>query len=189
MRVALLRFWETAAAAVLCSAVTSALFACGLFNYTVLVCTAILGAAFLLFAIINIQHLCGCWFDMRSKSIYYAVNLPSYAAFAAITLCLQRVLSPRAFTWIFGIFKVFSVATAYGISNFRSALMMHGIMFLIILLVPFAVMLPEIEVTDAEMLPLVVPGSEKQAENGENAADIAEKTEESEQINEGVENK
>lgn len=164
MRVFFIRLAETVVSAVFCSAIISALFSCGLFDYTVLVCTIILGIAFALFAAFNVRNLCDCYFDMRSKAIYYAVNLPSYAAFALITLVMQRALSARAFTWIFGIFKVVSVATAYRISNFRSALIMHGVMFLVIGIIPFAVMLPEIEQTDAEMLPLVIPGSNQGGE-------------------------
>ena len=164
MRVFFIRLAETAVSAVFCSAIISALFSCGLFDYTVLVCTIILGIAFALFAAFNIQNLCDCYFDMRSKALYYAVNLPSYAAFALITLVMQRALSARTFTWVFGIFKVISVATAYQISNFRSALIMHGVMFLVIGIIPFAVMLPEIEQTEAEMLPLVIPGSNQGGE-------------------------
>ena len=164
MRVFFIRLAETAVSAVFCSAIISALFSCGLFDYTVLVCTIILGIAFALFAAFNIRNLCDCYFDMRSKALYYAVNLPSYAAFALITLVMQRALSARTFTWVFGIFKVISVATAYQISNFRSALIMHGVMFLVIGIIPFAVMLPEIEQTEAEMLPLVIPGSNQGGE-------------------------
>lgn len=136
MRVFFIRLAETAVSAVFCSAIISALFSCGLFDYTVLVCTIILGIAFALFAAFNVRNLCDCYFDMRSKALYYAVNLPSYAAFVLITLVMQRALSARAFTWVFGIFKVISVATAYQISNFRSALIMHGVMFLVIGIIP-----------------------------------------------------
>lgn len=179
MRVFFIRLAETAVSAVFCSAIISALFSCGLFDYTVLVCTIILGIAFALFAAFNIQNLCDCYFDMRSKALYYAVNLPSYAAFALITLVMQRALSARTFTWVFGIFKVISVATAYQISNFRSALIMHGVMFLVIGIIPFAVMLPEIEQTDAEMLPLVIPGSNQggEAADGEQANAVQQKAE------------
>lgn len=179
MRVFFIRLAETAVSAVFCSAIISALFSCGLFDYTVLVCTIILGIAFALFAAFNIQNLCDCYFDMRSKALYYAVNLPSYAAFALITLVMQRALSARTFTWVFGIFKVISVATAYQISNFRSALIMHGVMFLVIGIIPFAVMLPEIEQTDAEMLPLVIPGSnpDSEAADGEQANAVQQKAE------------
>ncbi len=179
MRVFFLRLAETAVSAVFCSAIISALFSCGLFDYTVLVCTIILGIAFALFAAFNIQNLCDCYFDMRSKALYYAVNLPSYAAFALITLVMQRALSARTFTWVFGIFKVISVATAYQISNFRSALIMHGVMFLVIGIIPFAVMLPEIEQTGAEMLPLVIPGSnpDSEAADGEQADAVQQKAE------------
>lgn len=179
MRVFFIRLAETAVSAVFCSAIISALFSCGLFDYTVLVCTIILGIAFALFAAFNIRNLCDCYFDMRSKALYYAVNLPSYAAFALITLVMQRALSARAFTWIFGIFKVISVATAYQISNFRSALIMHGVMFLVIGIIPFAVMLPEIEQTGAEMLPLVIPGSnpDSEAADGEQANAVQQKAE------------
>ncbi len=179
MRVFFIRLAETAVSAVFCSAIISALFSCGLFDYTVLVCTIILGIAFALFAAFNIQNLCDCYFDMRSKALYYAVNLPSYAAFALITLVMQRALSARTFTWVFGIFKVISVATAYQISNFRSALIMHGVMFLVIGIIPFAVMLPEIEQTGAEMLPLVIPGSnpDNEAADGEQANAVQQKAE------------
>ena len=179
MRVFFIRLAETAVSAVFCSAIISALFSCGLFDYTVLVCTIILGIAFALFAAFNIQNLCDCYFDMRSKALYYAVNLPSYAAFALITLVMQRALSARTFTWVFGIFKVISVATAYQISNFRSALIMHGVMFLVIGIIPFAVMLPEIEQTGAEMLPLVIPGStpDSEAADGEQANAVQQKAE------------
>lgn len=179
MRVFFIRLAETAVSAVFCSAIISALFSCGLFGYTVLVCTIILGIAFALFAAFNIQNLCDCYFDMRSKALYYAVNLPSYAAFALITLVMQRALSARTFTWVFGIFKVISVATAYQISNFRSALIMHGVMFLVIGIIPFAVMLPEIEQTGAEMLPLVIPGSnpDSEAADGEQANAVQQKAE------------
>lgn len=179
MRVFFIRLAETAVSAVFCSAIISALFSCGLFDYTVLVCTIILGIAFALFAAFNIQNLCDCYFDMRSKALYYAVNLPSYAAFALITLVMQRALSARTFTWVFGIFKVISVATAYQISNFRSALIMHGVMFLVIGIIPFAVMLPEIEQTGAEMLPLVIPGSnpDSEAADGEQAGAVQQKAE------------
>lgn len=179
MRVFFIRLAETAVSAVFCSAIISALFSCGLFDYTVLVCTIILGIAFALFAAFNIQNLCDCYFDMRSKALYYAVNLPSYAAFALITLVMQRALSARTFTWVFGIFKVISVATAYQISNFRSALIMHGVMFLVIGIIPFAVMLPEIEQTGAEMLPLVIPGSnpDSEAADGEQADAVQQKAE------------
>lgn len=177
MRVFFIRLAETTVSAVFFSAVISALFSCGLFGYTVLVCTIILGIAFALFAAFNIQNLCDCYFDMRSKALYYAVNLPSYAAFALITLVMQRALSARTFTWVFGIFKVISVATAYQISNFRSALIMHGVMFLVIGIIPFAVMLPEIEQTGAEMLPLVIPGSnpDNEAADGEQANAVQQK--------------
>lgn len=179
MRVFFIRLAETAVSAVFCSAVISALFSCGLFDYTVLVCTIILGIAFALFAAFNVRNLCDCYFDMRSKALYYAVNLPSYAAFALITLVMQRALSARTFTWVFGIFKVISVATAYQISNFRSALIMHGVMFLVIGIIPFAVMLPEIEQTGAEMLPLVIPGSspDSEAADGEQANAVQQKAE------------
>lgn len=179
MRVFFIRLAETAVSAVFCSAIISALFSCGLFDYTVLVCTIILGIAFALFAAFNVQNLCDCYFDMRSKALYYAVNLPSYAAFALITLVMQRALSARTFTWVFGIFKVISVATAYQISNFRSALIMHGVMFLVIGIIPFAVMLPEIEQTGAEMLPLVIPGSnpDSEAADGEQANAVQQKAE------------
>lgn len=179
MRVFFIRLAETAVSAVFCSAIISALFSCGLFDYTVLVCTIILGIAFALFAAFNIQNLCDCYFDMRSKALYYAVNLPSYAAFALITLVIQRALSARTFTWVFGIFKVISVATAYQISNFRSALIMHGVMFLVIGIIPFAVMLPKIEQTGAEMLPLVIPGSnpDSEAADGEQANAVQQKAE------------
>ena len=179
MRVFFIRLAETAVSAVFCSAIISALFSCGLFDYTVLVCTIILGIAFALFAAFNVRNLCDCYFDMRSKAIYYAVNLPSYAAFALITLVMQRALSARTFTWVFGIFKVISVATAYQISNFRSALIMHGVMFLVIGIIPFAVMLPEIEQTGAEMLPLVIPGSnpDSEAADGEQADAVQQKAE------------
>ena len=179
MRVFFIRLAETAVSAVFCSAIISALFSCGLFDYTVLVCTIILGIAFALFAAFNIRNLCDCYFDMRSKALYYAVNLPSYAAFALITLVMQRALSARTFTWVFGIFKVISVATAYQISNFRSALIMHGVMFLVIGIIPFAVMLPEIEQTEAEMLPLVIPGSnpDSEAADGEQANAVQQKAE------------
>ena len=179
MRVFFIRLAETTVSAVFFSAVISALFSCGLFDYTVLVCTIILGIAFALFAAFNIQNLCDCYFDMRSKALYYAVNLPSYAAFALITLVMQRALSARTFTWVFGIFKVISVATAYQISNFRSALIMHGVMFLVIGIIPFAVMLPEIEQADAEMLPLVIPGSNQggEAADGEQANAVQQKAE------------
>lgn len=179
MRVFFIRLAETAVSAVFCSAIISALFSCGLFDYTVLVCTIILGIAFALFAAFNIQNLCDCYFDMRSKALYYAVNLPSYAAFALITLVMQRALSARTFTWVFGIYKVISVATAYQISNFRSALIMHGVMFLVIGIIPFAVMLPEIEQTGAEMLPLVIPGSnpDSEAADGEQANAVQQKAE------------
>ncbi len=179
MRVFFIRLAETAVSAVFCSAIISALFSCGLFDYTVLVCTIILGIAFALFAAFNIRNLCDCYFDMRSKALYYAVNLPSYAAFALITLVMQRALSARTFTWVFGIFKVISVATAYQISNFRSALIMHGVMFLVIGIIPFAVMLPEIEQTGAEMLPLVIPGSnpDSEAADGEQANAVQQKAE------------
>lgn len=179
MRVFFIRLAETTVSAVFFSAVISALFSCGLFDYTVLVCTIILGIAFALFAAFNIQNLCDCYFDMRSKALYYAVNLPSYAAFALITLVMQRALSARTFTWVFGIFKVISVATAYQISNFRSALIMHGVMFLVIGIIPFAVMLPEIEQTGAEMLPLVIPGSnpDSEAADGEQANAVQQKAE------------
>ena len=175
MRVFFIRLAETAASAVFCSVIISALFVCGLFGYTVLACTIILGIAFVLFAAFNIQNLCECYFDMRSKALYYSVNIPSYAAFALITLAAQRVLSAKTFTWVFGVFKVVSVATAYRMSNFRSVLILHGVMLLIIGLVPFAVMLPEIEETDAEMLPLVIPGSN--AENEAADGDAQQKTE------------
>lgn len=179
MRVFFIRLAETAVSAVFCSAIISALFSCGLFDYTVLVCTIILGIAFALFAAFNVRNLCDCYFDMRSKALYYAVNLPSYAAFALITLVMQRALSARTFTWVFGIFKVISVATAYQISNFRSALIMHGVMFLVIGIIPFAVMLPEIEQTGAEMLPLVIPGSspDSEAADGEQANAVQQKAE------------
>ena len=179
MRVFFIRLAETAVSAVFCSAIISALFSCGLFDYTVLVCTIILGIAFALFAAFNVRNLCDCYFDMRSKALYYAVNLPSYAAFALITLVMQRALSARTFTWVFGIFKVISVATAYQISNFRSALIMHGVMFLVIGIIPFAVMLPEIEQTGAEMLPLVIPGSnpDSEAADGEQADAVQQKAE------------
>ena len=179
MRVFFIRLAETAVSAVFCSAIISALFSCGLFDYTVLVCTIILGIAFALFAAFNVRNLCDCYFDMRSKALYYAVNLPSYAAFALITLVMQRALSARTFTWVFGIFKVISVATAYQISNFRSALIMHGVMFLVIGIIPFAVMLPEIEQTGAEMLPLVIPGSnpDSEAADGEQANAVQQKVE------------
>lgn len=179
MRVFFIRLAETAVSAVFCSAIISALFSCGLFDYTVLVCTIILGIAFALFATFNVRNLCDCYFDMRSKALYYAVNLPSYAAFALITLVMQRALSARTFTWVFGIFKVISVATAYQISNFRSALLMHGVMFLVIGIIPFAVMLPEIEQTGAEMLPLVIPGSnpDSEAADGEQANAVQQKAE------------
>lgn len=179
MRVFFIRLAETTVSAVFCSAIISALFSCGLFDYTVLVCTIILGIAFALFAAFNIQNLCDCYFDMRSKALYYAVNLPSYAAFALITLVMQRALSARTFTWVFGIFKVISVATAYQISNFRSALIMHGVMFLVIGIIPFAVMLPEIEQTGAEMLSLVIPGSnpDSEAADGEQADAVQQKAE------------
>ena len=179
MRVFFIRLAETAVSAVFCSAIVSALFSCGLFDYTVLVCTIILGIAFALFAAFNVRNLCDCYFDMRSKALYYAVNLPSYAAFALITLVMQRALSARTFTWVFGIFKVISVATAYQISNFRSALIMHGVMFLVIGIIPFAVMLPEIEQTGAEMLPLVIPGSnpDSEAADGEQANAVQQKAE------------
>lgn len=179
MRVFFIRLAETAVSAVFCSAIISVLFSCGLFDYTVLVCTIILGIAFALFAAFNIQNLCDCYFDMRSKALYYAVNLPSYAAFALITLVMQRALSARTFTWVFGIFKVISVATAYQISNFRSALIMHGVMFLVIGIIPFAVMLPEIEQTGAEMLPLVIPGSnpDSEAADGEQVNAVQQKAE------------
>ena len=179
MRVFFIRLAETAVSAVFCSAIISALFSCGLFDYTVLVCTIILGIAFALFAAFNVRNLCDCYFDMRSKALYYAVNLPSYAAFALITLVMQRALSARTFTWVFGIFKVISVATAYQISNFRSALIMHGVMFLVIGISPFAVMLPEIEQTGAEMLPLVIPGSnpDSEAADGEQANAVQQKAE------------
>lgn len=179
MRVFFIRLAETAVSAVFCSAIISALFSCGLFDYTVLVCTIILGIAFALFAAFNVRNLCDCYFDMRSKALYYAVNLPSYAAFALITLVMQRALSARTFTWVFGIFKVISVATAYQISNFRSALIMHGVMFLVIGIIPFAVMLPEIEQTGAEMLPLVIPGSnpDNEAADGEQANAVQQKAE------------
>lgn len=179
MRVFFIRLAETAVSAVFCSAIISALFSCGLFDYTVLVCTIILGIAFALFAAFNVRNLCDCYFDMRSKALYYAVNLPSYAAFALITLVMQRTLSARTFTWVFGIFKVISVATAYQISNFRSALIMHGVMFLVIGIIPFTVMLPEIEQTGAEMLPLVIPGSnpDSEAADGEQANAVQQKAE------------
>ena len=179
MRVFFIRLAETAVSAVFCSAIISALFSCGLFDYTVLVCTIILGIAFALFAAFNVRNLCDCYFDMRSKALYYAVKLPSYAAFALITLVMQRALSARTFTWVFGIFKVISVATAYQISNFRSALIMHGVMFLVIGIIPFAVMLPEIEQTGAEMLPLVIPGSnpDSEAADGEQANAVQQKAE------------
>ena len=179
MRVFFIRLAETVVSAVFCSAIISALFSCGLFDYTVLVCTIILGIAFALFAAFNVRNLCDCYFDMRSKALYYAVNLPSYAAFALITLVMQRALSARTFTWVFGIFKVISVATAYQISNFRSALIMHGVMFLVIGIIPFAVMLPEIEQTGAEMLPLVIPGSnpDSEAADGEQADAVQQKAE------------
>lgn len=179
MRVFFIRLAETAVSAVFCSAIISALFSCGLFDYTVLVCTIILGIAFALFAAFNVRNLCDCYFDMRSKALYYAVNLPSYAAFALITLVMQRALSARTFTWVFGIFKVISVATAYQISNFRSALIMHGVMFLVIGIIPFAVMLPEIEQTGAEMLPLVIPGSnpDSEAADGEQVNAVQQKAE------------
>lgn len=179
MRVFFIRLAETTVSAVFFSAVISALFSCGLFDYTVLVCTIILGIAFALFAAFNVRNLCDCYFDMRSKALYYAVNLPSYAAFALITLVMQRALSARTFTWVFGIFKVISVATAYQISNFRSALIMHGVMFLVIGIIPFAVMLPEIEQTGAEMLPLVIPGSnpDSEAADGEQADAVQQKAE------------
>lgn len=179
MRVFFIRLAETTVSAVFFSAVISALFSCGLFDYTVLVCTIILGIAFALFAAFNVRNLCDCYFDMRSKALYYAVNLPSYAAFALITLVMQRALSARTFTWVFGIFKVISVATAYQISNFRSALIMHGVMFLVIGIIPFAVMLPEIEQTGAEMLPLVIPGSnpDSEAADGEQANAVQQKAE------------
>ena len=179
MRVFFIRLAETTVPGVFFSAVISALFSCGLFDYTVLVCTIILGIAFALFAAFNVRNLCDCYFDMRSKALYYAVNLPSYAAFALITLVMQRALSARTFTWVFGIFKVISVATAYQISNFRSALIMHGVMFLVIGIIPFAVMLPEIEQTGAEMLPLVIPGSnpDSEAADGEQADAVQQKAE------------
>ena len=56
---------------------------------------------------------------------------------------------------------------------------MHGVMFLVIGIIPFAVMLPEIEQTGAEMLPLVIPGSspDSEAADGEQANAVQQKAE------------
>lgn len=105
----------------------------------VLVTKASLFAALLagitVFIFINVRMLRQCFFELRSNSLYFLINISAYAAFVAVSLAVFCFGSKECFTWIFAIAK-FARFSYANLANRYSFLLFHIIGILMIFLAP-----------------------------------------------------
>ena len=87
------------------------------------------------FIFINVRMLRQCFFELRSRFIYYAANYAAYFIFVAINMAVYEACGNEIYTWLFAITKAASY-TRYGFSAIESAVIFHGVMSAVILFSP-----------------------------------------------------
>lgn len=92
------------------------------------------GATATIFFVINIYMLRNMYMDIESK-FYFISNYIAYFIFVAVNIMVCRFLSAEVYTVLFGITK-FVRFIPYNISNIESAALFHGVMFVIITIIP-----------------------------------------------------
>lgn len=99
-------------------------------------CRFTLVAANLIFLAAGIYLLRRCFFFMRHTLSFFIVNYAAYLLFAAANLLALELAPSTVYTWLFGITKIFSISSAFAVTNLLSAVMFHAIMIVIIALSP-----------------------------------------------------
>lgn len=97
--------------------------------------TLCLSLAVVIFMIFNCRMMRECYFELRSKNLYYMVNISAYIIFVVITVLIKIIAGNGIFTWLFAITK-FGIYNIYGISIAQSALIFHIIGIITIFLAP-----------------------------------------------------
>ena len=92
-----------------------------------------IGVAFFVFR--NVQMLRQCYFEFRSDSIYFFVNMSAYLVFVGVTIAFYFLSSKECFTWLFAITK-FAKNMTFNIGNLLSLVLFHIIGLLMVAFAP-----------------------------------------------------
>lgn len=111
----------------------------GLYVSEVLVTQDALGAGLIIglivFVLVNIPMLRGCYFEFEDNSLYFQVNLTAYACFFATCFAVYHFGSNVWFTWMFAVTK-FAKYSNLTVSTFGSALLFHAVGLMMVLFAP-----------------------------------------------------
>ena len=132
----LFRFAEITGLCIFLSAVISAIFSIPQFVTDVAACRVVLVLANIIFLAAGIYLLRRCFFFMRHTLSFFIVNYSAYALFVIANIATLALAPAATYTWLFGITKILSIASAFNVSNLRSAIVFHAIMVVIIALSP-----------------------------------------------------